>query len=470
MENVVEIASRRSLDHVAEVMLDLETQVGSLFVHTFAESIKGCDNVLARRAEHERDRDLQTRFNADLAVFRRNHMIANARFRTACAAMFNNFVSSAAGAPPEPDDADEQPITSQHDLEFDLALFRIGKRCDDVAPRLRQQVQRRFQVLLGLADGTAAPLCGISLARLCRIGTSALELAPDARLTVLKCLEHDFSEICAKALDSANLIMIEHGVLPNLRGGAPRPVVPSALPTDSGAAVAVAIAVAPAEDPHAAPADLNDVVAQVSQWFTQHAHVAETTLALDPCAPQEPAEAGAGLSTLDAVRERRRMETTERRVAEISLARDLRQNAERSVDVLIRRATSQAYVPASIGAVLQGPLRRHLETILARRGESSPEWIKVSKLVREIAWCFDPDSARNEPAHWQNTVPSILRNVRDALESEALNERTVNQVIGAFRDRYQTLWSAVAATRSCSAATVASTMAQQPAVEMTQPG
>ncbi len=448
MENVVELSSRRSLGHVSEVMSDLETQVGSVLVHSFSATLKACDETFSMRAENERVSAQQTRYFDDLHALRRCQNLANARFRNACSAMFNQlngayerFEAAHAGEP-------ELRIVGDDDLEFDLALFRIAKRCDEAASRIRHQVERRFQVLLGLAEGTAAPLSGSSLARLCRVAVSVLDLPIDSRLIILKRLERDFAAITESALDAANSIMLEHGVLPNLRAmpgktGASMSSPMHAAPSTASLAQAhpnvrsSAHAVAQAAALPAPSADIQQAIAQVSQWIAQQtasepAPAAARPLAAVPVAPDYLAE-------LEASRERRRVEIAERRVVEMNRARELRIAAERSADASVNLLMQQAHVPESISEALHAPMRRYLETIYSRRGDASSDWRIASKLVRDIAWSLDPETLRSEQSHWRAMVPGIVDSLRGALFSVGLDDLKVDVVVGEFRDRYETL-------------------------------
>ncbi len=453
MENVVELSSRRSFGHVSEAMGDLETRVGSIFVHAFAATLKACDDAFSIRAEDERVSARQTRYFDDLRALRRCQSTANTRFRNACSAMFNQLNGSDSAHSGDP----ELRIVGDDDLEFDLALFRIAKRCDDAAPRIRHQVERRFQVLLGLAEGTAAPLSGSSLARLCRIAISALDLPIDARLIILKRLERDFAAITEPALESANSIMLEHGVLPNLRAmpGKPgasmststhhaTPAPSAAHPQPSSHAYAPAHAVAHAAAMAAPAVDIQQAISQVSQWIAQQAasEAAAAPMVVRPLAAVPvPAD---HLADLEATRERRRTEIAERRIAEMSRARELRIAAERSADASVNQLLRQTHVPASLGEVLQGPLRRYLEAIYSRRGDASSDWRIASKLVRDIAWSLDPETLRSEQAHWRVMVPGIVDSLRGALFSIGLDDRKVDAVVGEFRDRYEVLLGDIA--------------------------
>jgi hypothetical protein len=238
--------------------------------------------------------------------------------------------------------------------------------------------------------------------------------------------------------------LIEYGVLPHLRAtpSAPRLAVQTAP----------AAAVAPSPTAHAvattatsvSASELGDVLAQISHWLAQNTPVSQP----EPPAPaivqtMKPAPVvETEVAELEAARERRRAEIAARREAEVQRARDLRVAAERSAETVVGVVLQQTHVPESIANVVRGPLRRHLEMVHARRGETSTEWRSACKLVRDIAWALDPETATSEQDHWRAMIPGIVESLRAALLSIGTDEREVDRVVAGFGARYEAMIAA----------------------------
>jgi len=73
----------------------------------------------------------------------------------------------------------------------------------------------------------------------------------------------------------------------------------------------------------------------------------------------------------------------------------------------------------------------------ARRGETSTEWRSACKLVRDIAWALDPETATSEQAHWCAMVPGIISSLRAALLNVGTDEAEVDRIVAEFGERYE---------------------------------
>lgn len=445
MEDVVELGARRIQQTPSSVLLDVEARTTELLSSALLATLAACDDVLFGHAQRATHGMRQAQFFDDQRQLRCDREMATQRFRAACRQAFRNLGrKSHEASAPQRGEA-ELHLVADEDLELDLALFRIGKCCDDVTPRVRHQLQRRLQVLLGLGEELTTPLCGAAIARMCRAAIAPIELGMESRLIVLKQLERELSKAVETALDQANSTLLAHGVLPHLRSVAAvaRPTQPAPARSSGNAAVATSMA-SPAELPsQVTAADLNHVVAQVAQWLAQNAPARDTVLAEPVVEAEVPAcSAPAEPDELELARERRRLEIAERRNAELNRARELRVAAERSAEAVVGVVLGQAHVPECICNVMRGPLRRHLEAVHARRGETSTEWRSACKLVRDIAWALDPETARSEQAHWREMVPDIVESLRAALVSVGIAEHEIDRVVRGFGERYEQLLSA----------------------------
>ena len=439
MEDRVELVAGPVQQPQSNVLLDIETCTTQLLTTTLLDTLSACDEVLFGHAQQAINGMRQAQYFDDQRQLRNDRDIAASRFRAACRQAFRNMGQQSIATETRKRGGTELHLVADEDLELDLALLRIGKCCEDVASRVRHQVRRRLQVLLGLDENMTSPFCGAAIASMCRAAIAPIELGMESRLLVLKQLERNLANAMEPALDFANSALLARGVLPQLRAAsaAPRAGAPSASPA------LVAASTAPASE-SAAPmsgADLNAVVAQVAQWLAQNGAVADAAAeaAAAPALEPEAAAAPAATQAQELARERRRLEIAERRSAELTRARELRAAAENSADAVLGGVIGQAHVPESMCDVMRGPLRRHLETMHARRGETSPEWRSACKLVRDIGWALDPESAQSEQGHWREMLPAIGDSLRSALHSVRVVDHEVERVVRGFGERCEQL-------------------------------
>ncbi|MBK6728447.1 MAG: DUF1631 family protein [Xanthomonadales bacterium] len=148
--------------------------------------------------------------------------------------------------------------------------------------------------------------------------------------------------------------------------------------------------------------------------------------------------------------EQKRSQLLEKRSAEAAQAQERRIAAQRTSQQTIAEVLDQTPVPPVVGTLLNGPLRRHLELVHARRGEDSKDWKSAKKLVRDIVWSFDPETISVERAHWQAMLPNIVTALRGALTAVGMHDNDIDGVVVEFRNRYRDL---VAATQLAPGAT-----------------
>ncbi|HWT16450.1 MAG TPA: DUF1631 family protein [Patescibacteria group bacterium] len=441
MLNVVESVVRHTPAGHLRVLFELSGRVVTPLTGAFRETLASCDDLLFGHAQRAVNGTRQAQFFDDLRQLRRHQEAATRAFSRACKAQ----IEGGAGEPMRAvNKLSEDPLqlVADEDLELDLALFRVGKRCDDAAPRLRHQVQRRLDVLQGLPEGAANLLAGAMIGKCCRAGLLPLELGLESKLIVLKQLERRLEAEMEPLLESVNALLLELGILPNLRAtpAAPRAVSSIAAPARNNAGP---VAPTPVPDVH----QLGEVLSRMTQWMAQQQSATDEA-PMAALAPQSPTpmaqidapeafEAGTQASELEQQRERRRLEIAARRAQEMARARELRGAAEKSADSVVSTVLTQAHVPECIGNVMRGPLRRHLEIVHARRGDTSTEWRSACKLVRDIAWALDPETANVEQAHWRAMVPGIVASLRAALITVGTDEHEIDRIVANFGARYE---------------------------------
>ena len=456
MPNVVEIGARRAPAGTPQLPSEIAASAGARLTRTFHETLASCDDILFGHAQRAINGLRQAQYFDDQRQLRISRESATCAFASVCMAVLEGRATEDGPVTTVRLVDDPLQLVADDDLELDLALFRVGKRCDEMAPRLRHQVQRRLEIVFGLSSGATTPLSGAMLAKMCRAGLAPIELGLESRLIVLKQLEKRLAADMEPLLESVNSLLLEHGVLPNLRASSALPrTMPSSV--SSGHAVAAArhvVAAAPAPAPDVQ--QLGEVLTRMTQWMAQQTAVAEVpTQAAAPVPMAAPSAsawpAAAAIAApetqvqAELERERRRNEIAERRAAEVERAQELRFTAQRSADQVVTMVLSQAHVPDGIGQVVRGPLRRHLETVHARRGETSTEWRSACKLVRDIAWALDPETASNEQAHWCAMVPGIVSSLRAALLGVGMADHETDRVIAEFGARYEQLLAPTAA-------------------------
>lgn len=141
--------------------------------------------------------------------------------------------------------------------------------------------------------------------------------------------------------------------------------------------------------------------------------------------------------------EQKRAQLLEKRSAEAAQAQERRLSAQRTSQQVIAEVVEHTPVPPVVGTLLNGPLRRHLELILTRRGEDSKDWKSARKLVRDLVWSFDPVTIEVERSHWQAMLPTIVNAMRGALSSVGMHDNDIDGVVQEFRNRYKDLLGAI---------------------------
>ena len=441
MPNVVEFGARRALSDQPLTVHALADCVCERLSLAFRETLSGCDDILFGHAQRATNGLRQAQYFDDLRQLRLSQEAAVRSFAAACRGALQTGAVAPVAMPRRADDPLQ--LVADEDLEVDLALFRIGKRCDEAAPRLRHQVQRRLEIVYGLADGEATPLGGAAIAGICRAGMAPLDIGLDSRLIVLKQVERHLASAMEGVLEAVNALLLEHGILPNLKA------LPPAASRQASAPAAIAgrtiAAATPARATSTATAidvqQLGEALTRMTQWMNRQPIVADPDQAMLAAATpaEEPIGADIASDEQELARARRREEIASRRAAERERARELRIAAERSADVVVSMVMNQAHVPDCIGQAVGGPLRRHLEAVHARRGETSTEWRSACKLVRDIAWALDPETATSERAHWCAMVPGIVTSLRAALTAAGSDDAEVDRIVAEFGQRYEAL-------------------------------
>ena len=443
MPNVVEFGARRTLSDKPLALHALADCACERLTLAFRETLSGCDDILFGHAQRAINGLRQAQYFDDLRQLRLSQEAAVRTFATACrGALLTGSVAPVAMSRRADDPLQ---LVADEDLEIDLALFRIGKRCDEAAPRLRHQVQRRLEIVYGLSDGEATPLGGAAIAGICRAGMAPLDIGLDSRLIVLKQVERHLSAAMDGLLEAVNALLVEQGILPNLKAvppAAPR-AASSPAAANAGNQVArsspVSTPASPSLSTAAAAVDvqqLGEALNRMTQWMMRSPAITDPGDA--PQVATIPAEEQVRVDDdRDLARARRREEIAHRRAAERERARELRIAAERSADVVVSMVMNQAHVPDGIGQAVGGPLRRHLEAVHARRGETSTEWRSACKLVRDIAWALDPETAASERAHWRAMVPGIVTALRAALTAAGADDAEVDRIVAEFGQRYE---------------------------------
>ncbi len=432
MPNVLEFGVRRPAAGKPSVVHALSACIGERLTLAFRETLASCDDILFGHAQRAVNGMRQAQYFDDLRQLRLSQAAATQAFAVACRTAIETGTLDSVSMARRADDPLQ--LVADEDLELDLALFRVGKRCDEVAPRQRHQVQRRLEIAYGLGDGAATPLGGAMIAKMCRAGMAPLDIGLESRLIVLKQVERHLATALEALLDPVNALLLDYGILPNLRQ-APAVVARSIAPAPTHAAPPGSLS--PSSVSAEAPASVADIhqlgeaLQRMTQWMAQQTHaVAENPSATTTtAASDDPVD--------EAAREQRRLEIADRRAAERERARESRLAAERSAEGVVAMVLTQAHVPECIGQVVRGPLRRHLETVHARRGETSTEWRSACKLVRDIAWALDPETATSEQAHWCAMVPGIISSLRAALLNVGTDEAEVDRIVAEFGERYE---------------------------------
>ncbi|MBP6077528.1 MAG: DUF1631 family protein [Xanthomonadales bacterium] len=329
MPNVVEIGARRAPAGTPQLPSEIAASAGARLTRTFHETLASCDDILFGHAQRAINGLRQAQYFDDQRQLRLSRESATCAFASVCMAVLEGRATEDGPVTTVRLVDDPLQLVADDDLELDLALFRVGKRCDEMAPRLRHQVQRRLEIVFGLSSGATTPLSGAMLAKMCRAGLASIELGLESRLIVLKQLEKRLAADMESLLESVNSLLLEHGVLPNLRASSSLPrTMPSSV--SSGHAVAVArqvVAAAPAPAPDVQ--QLGEVLTRMTQWMAQQTAVAEVpTQAAAPVPMAAPSAsawpAAAAIAApetqvqAELERERRRNEIAERRARKSS--------------------------------------------------------------------------------------------------------------------------------------------------------
>lgn len=427
MRNVVKFGACRAASGKPEVIGPLEACVGERLTPALRDALIRCDDVLFGHAQQAMSGMRQAQYFDDMRQLRLSQDDAVSAFAARCRSMIQD--GFAGSSMPAPLPLGQMQLVADEELELDLALLRVGQRCEEAAPRLRHQVQRRLEIVYGLDEGNVTPLGGVAIAAMCRAAMARLDISLDSRLIVLKQIERALAAEFEGLLESANALLLDHGILPNLRAAVaattrdpatnPRRVAPA----DSAASAQTASATS-RRSPAADLRRLGEALTRTRQQALQDALSKPPVAPTPDCAP-----------TAD--RERLRREIEARRAAERQRARELRANAERIAHDVVSKATAHPDIPDGIRNAVRGPLRRHLEAVHARRGETSTEWRSACKLVRDIAWALDPETAASERAHWRAMVPGIVTALRAALTAAGADDAEVDRVVAEFGQRHE---------------------------------
>jgi len=437
MPNVLEFGVRRPAAGKPSVVHALSACIGERLTLAFRETLASCDDILFGHAQRAVNGMRQAQYFDDLRQLRLSQAAATQAFAVACRTAIETGTLDSVSMARRADDPLQ--LVADEDLELDLALFRVGKRCDEVAPRQRHQVQRRLEIAYGLGDGATTPLGGAMIAKMCRAGMAPLDIGLESRLIVLKQVERHLATALEALLDPVNALLLDYGILPNLRHApavAARSIAPAPTHASPSRSVSPPSVSAEAQTSVADIHQLGEALQRMTQWMAQQTQVVPES----PSVTTAPAASAGAVSddpVDEAAREQRRLEIADRRAAERERARELRLAAERSADGVVAMVLTQAHVPECIGQVVRGPLRRHLETVHARRGETSTEWRSACKLVRDIAWALDPETATSEQAHWCAMVPGIISSLRAALLNVGTDEAEVDRIVAEFGERYE---------------------------------
>ncbi len=118
-------------------------------------------------------------------------------------------------------------------------------------------------------------------------------------------------------------------------------------------------------------------------------------------------------------------------------AKAQRDEAEQATNECVQASLSQPHVPNDLAGAMRAPLARHLSAIHLRKGKQSREWRSACRLVGDIGWALDPESAVREREHWRAMVPGIITALRSALLEAGTDEHQVDRIVAKFGERYE---------------------------------
>ncbi|MDC9724588.1 MAG: DUF1631 family protein [Gammaproteobacteria bacterium] len=109
--------------------------------------------------------------------------------------------------------------------------------------------------------------------------------------------------------------------------------------------------------------------------------------------------------------------------------------AQQEVDNIINELMVQySPVPKAVVTLIEDGWRQILQLRYLQKGKDSPEWKEVVSLMEELLWSVTPKSAPTERKKLLETIPKLLKSLRDYLGGASFNQHKITALFKGLQE------------------------------------
>ncbi|NOQ94310.1 MAG: DUF1631 family protein [Methylophaga sp.] len=125
----------------------------------------------------------------------------------------------------------------------------------------------------------------------------------------------------------------------------------------------------------------------------------------------------------------------EQRIAKATEGQEKLILAQQEVDGIINQLMVQySPVPKAVVTLIEDSWRQVLQLRFLQKGKDSPEWKEVVSLMEELLWSVTPKSAPTERKKLLETIPKLLKSLRDYLGGASFNQHKITALFKGLQE------------------------------------
>lgn len=146
-------------------------------------------------------------------------------------------------------------------------------------------------------------------------------------------------------------------------------------------------------------------------------------------------------------RENRKASLVEQRTRESERGRIKSQQAQQTVDTILRRKLSRYRLPDVVSDLLLHGWSRFM-FLAYLRDDVEHRWQESVRVVDDLIWCLHPHHEDDERDQWVRVVPGLLKTLRAGLEEVSYNSSRLDETMGQLKHELAEAFRANATTET----------------------
>lgn len=195
---------------------------------------------------------------------------------------------------------------------------------------------------------------------------------------------------------------------------------------------------------HSARRLLNDLAKLATGWSSIHGHQDKLYQQIESIVETILTKFDTNVEIFDELnkqlhqfieRQEHNLKAAEQRTAKASEGKDKLILAQQDVDKLIKQTLSeQSPVPPVVISIIEEGWKQVLTLRRLQKGLDSPEWQEAVTLMNQLIWSVKPKSDPNERKHLLESIPKMLKPLRDGLSGAAFNQHKMSELFKSLQE------------------------------------